>query len=92
MHDFYVYSRSGGRDCVEQFTLYGHILHINAPICIVHVAQILHGSDHKSHQADYILPEEATTTVDDQNFLIHDEPGSISCCRESHNPAATAGF
>ena len=33
---------------------------------------------HKSHRADYILPEEATTTVDDQNFLIHDEPGSES--------------
>ena len=45
MHVFYVYSRSGSRDRVEQFTLYGHILHINAPICIVHVAQILHGSD-----------------------------------------------
>ena len=33
---------------------------------------------HKSHRVDYILPEEATTTVDDQNFLIHDEPGSES--------------
>ena len=39
LHDFYVYSRLGSRDRIVQRTLYGHILHINAPICIVHVDQ-----------------------------------------------------
>ena len=47
MHGFYTYSGLGSRDRIVQLTLFGHILHINAPICLVHVAQIFRGSDLK---------------------------------------------
>lgn len=30
----------------------------------------------KSHRADYIVPEEGKTTVDNQNFLLHDDQGN----------------
>ena len=29
---------------------------------------------HKSYRANYIVPKEAKTTLDDQNLLIYDEP------------------
>ena len=32
--------------------------------------------NHKNQRTDYVLQEKAKTTVDNQNFLIHDDPGS----------------